>query len=45
MIVFGQNFDTDKRHRWAREILTGRGGSEVKMKSLLRTAKLRLANR
>ena len=45
MTVFGRDFDTDKRHRWAGEILKRRGKSEAKVKSLLRTAKLHLGNR
>jgi len=42
MTVFGRDFDTDKRHRWAREILKQRGKPDAKMESLLRAAKLRL---
>jgi hypothetical protein len=45
MIVFGRDFDTNKRTGWAREILKRPGKSEAKVKSLLATAKLRLRKR
>ena len=45
MIVFGRDFDSDKRFRWAREILDRQGNSFAKMKALLPAAKLRLGNR
>jgi hypothetical protein len=42
--VFGRDSHSDKRNRWAREILKRRGKPEAKMESLLRAAKLRLGN-
>jgi hypothetical protein len=45
MIVFGRDFDTDTRSRWAADILRRRVDSGVKMQTLLQTAKLRLKNR
>jgi hypothetical protein len=45
MIVFGRNFDTDRRHQWAGKILAQRGNSGTKMQTMLRAAKARLGNR
>ncbi len=45
MIVFGQDFDTDKRNRWASEILGRRGDPGAKMQVLFTAAKLRLKGR
>jgi hypothetical protein len=45
VIVFGRDFDTDKRSPWAADILRRRADSGVKMQILLHTAKLRLKNR
>jgi hypothetical protein len=45
MIVFGRDFDTDKRHRWAAEILTRRVEPGWKMQALFTAAKTRLKNR
>ena len=45
MIVFGRDFDTDRRSRWAGEILSRRRNPGVKMQILLQAAKLRLRNR
>ncbi|HUE24207.1 MAG TPA: hypothetical protein VMQ86_21175 [Bryobacteraceae bacterium] len=45
MIVFGRDFDTDRRSRWAGEILGKRRNPGVKMQTLLRAAKLRLKKR
>ncbi|HEY1219914.1 MAG: hypothetical protein ABSE42_10500 [Bryobacteraceae bacterium] len=44
-IVFGRDFDTDRRTRWAGEILARRRNPGVKMQILLQAAKLRLRNR
>ena len=45
MIVFGRDFDTDRRSQWAGEILGRRRNLGVKMQILLQAAKLRLRNR
>jgi hypothetical protein len=45
MIVFGRNFDTDRRYRWAGEILGKRRNPGVKMQTLFQAAKLRLRKR
>jgi hypothetical protein len=45
MIVFGRDFDTDKRHRWATEILARRVDPGWKMQALFTAAKARLKNR
>ena len=45
MIVFGPDFDTDRRLGWAGKILRQRAGSGVKMPSLLAAAKRHLAKR
>jgi hypothetical protein len=45
MIVFGRDFDTDRRSRWAGEILGKRRNPGVKMQTLLQTAKIRLKKR
>ncbi len=45
MIVFGRDFDTDGRSRWAGEILGRRRNPGVKMQILLQAAKLRLRRR
>jgi hypothetical protein len=45
MIVFGRNFDTDRRYRWAGEILGKRRNPGVKMQTLFQTAKVRLRKR
>jgi hypothetical protein len=45
MLVFGRDFDTDRRNRWASEILGRGGNSSARMRTLLRAAKLRLRNR
>lgn len=45
MIVFGHDFDTDKRSRWAAEILGRRGNPGTKMQALFMAAKLRLKGR
>jgi hypothetical protein len=45
MIVFGRDFDTDKRSRWASEILGSRGNPGAKMRALLSAAKIRLGKR
>jgi hypothetical protein len=45
MIVFGRDFDTDSRSRWAGEILGKRASSAAKMQALLVQAKVRLKKR
>jgi hypothetical protein len=45
MIVFGRDFDTDGRSRWAGEILRQRRSPDVRMQALFLAAKLRLKNR
>jgi hypothetical protein len=45
MIVFGRDFDTDKRSRWAGDILRQRGNPSAKMRALLVAGKRRLKNR
>ena len=45
MILFGRDFDTDKRSRWAGEILGRRRNPGAKMQSLFVAAKLRLKGR
>jgi hypothetical protein len=45
MIVFGRDFDTDKRFQWASAILRTRRDSATKMRVLLQAAKARLGNR
>ncbi|HEY1220085.1 MAG: hypothetical protein ABSE42_09955 [Bryobacteraceae bacterium] len=45
MIVFGRDFDADKRFRWAGEILRGRGHPGTRMQALIMQAKLRLRKR
>jgi len=45
MIVLGRDFDKDKRHSWAREILTWRTDPGAKMQTLISATKLRLGNR
>ena len=45
MIVFGRNFDTDRRFPWAGEILGKRRNPGVKMQTLFQTAKFRLRKR
>ena len=42
MVVFGRDFDTESRSRWAGEILNNPGNSAIKMRSLFREAKLHL---
>ena len=45
MIIFGRDFDTDKRTRWAAQILGHRRPPRVRMHALLHAAKLRLRKR
>ncbi|MGD0363789.1 MAG: hypothetical protein ABSC93_23145 [Bryobacteraceae bacterium] len=45
MIVFGRDFDTDKRTRWAGQILGKRRNPGVKMQLLMQAAKVRLKGR
>jgi hypothetical protein len=45
MVVFGRDFDTDKRLRWAGEILRKRRNSRVRMYQLLQAAKVSLRRR
>jgi hypothetical protein len=45
MIVFGRDFDTDRRSLWAGEILAKRRNPGVKMQTLLQAAKVRLKGR
>ena len=45
MIVFGRDFDTDKRHRWAGEILAKRRNPHAKIKTLFQAAKRHLKTR
>ncbi len=45
MIVFGRDFDTDKRSRWAGEILLRSGNPGARMQALFGAARLRLKNR
>jgi hypothetical protein len=45
MIVFGRDFDTDRRYRWAGEILGKRRNPGAKMQALFQAANLRLRNR
>lgn len=42
MVVFGRNFDTETRSRWANEILGQPGNPSAKMRSLFREAKSHL---
>jgi hypothetical protein len=44
-ILFGPDFDTDKRSRWAAQILGQRASASARMQSLLTAAKRRLGNR
>jgi hypothetical protein len=45
MIAFGRDFDTDRRSRWAGEILAKRRNAGAKMQMLLQAAKVRLKGR
>ena len=45
MLVLGRDFDTDRRLRWAANILAQRSPSDYRMQSLLRAAKLHLKKR
>ncbi len=45
MIVLGRDFDTDKRSRWAGQILGNRRHPGARMQALLQAAKVRLKNR
>jgi hypothetical protein len=45
MMVFGRDFDTDKRLRWAADILAQRRHPDYRLQSLLRAAKLHLKKR
>lgn len=45
MIVFGRDFDTDQRFRWAAEILRKKRNPTAKMRALIETAKARLGKR
>jgi|HubBroStandDraft_5_1064220.scaffolds.fasta_scaffold611122_1 hypothetical protein len=45
MIVFGRDFDTDPRSRWAGEILGRRGNPGGKMQALFVTGKRQLKKR
>ncbi len=45
MIVFGRDFDTDKRFRWAAEILSKKRNPGAKMRALFEAAKARLGKR
>ena len=45
MIVFGRDFDTDRRTRWAGQILGHRRPPRARMHALLRAAKLQLRKR
>ena len=45
MIVFGRDYDADKRFRWAGEILRRGGQPAATMQTLLWQAKLRLRKR
>ncbi len=45
MTVFGSDFDTDPRLRWAGEILRQRRSSGARMQALLTAAKANLRNR
>ena len=45
MILFGRDFDTDKRSRWAGEILAQRRNPSAKMQTLFTAGKLRLKGR
>ena len=42
MVVFGRNFDTDRRTKWAGDILRQGGYSGTRMEALRRAAKLHL---
>jgi hypothetical protein len=44
-IVFGRDFDADKRNRWATEILGQRGNPGTRMQALFTAAKFRLKGR
>ena len=45
MVVFGRDFDTDRRALWAGEILAKRRNAGAKMQMLLQAAKVRLKGR
>ena len=45
MLLFGRDFDTDRRARWAGDILAKRRHSAAKMQALLAAAKKRLGDR
>jgi len=45
MIVFGRDFDKDKKSRWAGQILGNRRHPGARMRALLQAAKVRLKNR
>jgi hypothetical protein len=45
MIVLGNDFDKDKRHGWAREILGRRADAGARVQTLVSAARLRLGNR
>jgi hypothetical protein len=42
MVVFGRNFDTNKRLRWARDILAQRRQPDLRLPNLLLAAKAHL---
>lgn len=45
MVVFGRDFDTDRRQRWAANVLKQRRHSSITMRMLLQAAKARLNRR
>jgi hypothetical protein len=45
LIVFGRDFDTDRRYRWASDILGKRRNPDAKMRTVFQAAKLRLRKR